>query len=418
LGKKGVKMLEKEPLVSIIIPVYNGRNYLADAIDSALAQTYKRCEVIVVNDGSDDGGETCGIAKSYGNCIRYFEKENGGVASALNLGISKMRGEHFSWLSHDDIYYPEKVETQIYKLKEVENTLGIVYSDYDVLYMETGVKEQGHHNVAVPRSLFQTGVFPVLNGVITACTALIPKVFFDKYGMFKEELRTSQDAELLFRFCRQAPLIYVEESLVQIRNHATQGSKIIKEFKKEQNVLYKYFVRALTGEEIVKIYGNRYRFYISMLEFTRREHIKDAYRYIWALFCRTEEPVDLERESLENYFIPYTNKKIVIFGTGYYGENLYIQLQCRGIEVSYFLDNDINKQKQGFYGKKCFSPILNKERDILVIVALKYSTVIIKNLRQHGYRFVTTKDELTGILFEALPTKKNVIKYMSNYFAG
>jgi glycosyltransferase involved in cell wall biosynthesis len=75
------------PKVSIIIPVYNGSNFLKEAIDSAIAQTYKNIEIIVINDGSSDNGATEKIAKSYGDKIRYFKKENGGVATALNLGI-------------------------------------------------------------------------------------------------------------------------------------------------------------------------------------------------------------------------------------------------------------------------------------------------------------------------------------------
>lgn len=98
-----------KPLVSIIIPVYNGSNYLEESINSALAQTYRNIEVIVVNDGSTDGGATERIALSYGDRIRYFYKENGGVSTALNLGLEKMKGEWFSWLSHDDLYLPEKL---------------------------------------------------------------------------------------------------------------------------------------------------------------------------------------------------------------------------------------------------------------------------------------------------------------------
>ena len=82
------------PKVSIVIPVFNGSNYLKEAIDSALAQTYKNIEIIVVNDGSDDKGETEKIAKSYGSKIKYFKKENGGVATALNFGIKKMTGKY------------------------------------------------------------------------------------------------------------------------------------------------------------------------------------------------------------------------------------------------------------------------------------------------------------------------------------
>ena len=76
-----------EPLVTIVIPVFNGSNYVTSAINSALAQTYNKVEIVVVNDGSTDNTEE--IVKSYGNKIRYFIKKNGGVASALNFAILK-----------------------------------------------------------------------------------------------------------------------------------------------------------------------------------------------------------------------------------------------------------------------------------------------------------------------------------------
>jgi glycosyltransferase involved in cell wall biosynthesis len=119
------------PKVSIVIPVYNnGSNYLREAIDSALFQTYKNIEVIVVNGGSTDGGKTDRICKSYGNKIRYYVKENGGIATALNMGIEKMKGEYFSWLSHDDVYYPEKVQKQIEVLSGFEDKETVIYSDF------------------------------------------------------------------------------------------------------------------------------------------------------------------------------------------------------------------------------------------------------------------------------------------------
>ena len=90
----------KNPKVSIIIPVYNGENYLREAIDSALAQTYKNFEVIVVNDGSSD--KTDEICKSYGSRIRYFKKENGGVSTALNLGIEIWNEQKFLELLKKD----------------------------------------------------------------------------------------------------------------------------------------------------------------------------------------------------------------------------------------------------------------------------------------------------------------------------
>ena len=115
----------KNPLVSIIIPVYNGSNYLKKAIDSALSQTYKNIEIIVVNDGSKDDGATEQVALSYGDKINYYLKENGGVSSALNFGISKMKGDYFSWLSHDDEYTQTKIEKNKVKLLYISFFCGL-----------------------------------------------------------------------------------------------------------------------------------------------------------------------------------------------------------------------------------------------------------------------------------------------------
>ena len=124
-----------DPLVSIIVPVYNGANYMREAIDSALAQTYSNIEIIVVNDGSNDGGKTRDIALSYGNKIRYFEKENGGVSTALNLGIKNMGGAYFSWLSHDDVYLPEKVQVEIDAWRKAGDMSRVLYSNWFSLKM-------------------------------------------------------------------------------------------------------------------------------------------------------------------------------------------------------------------------------------------------------------------------------------------
>ena len=122
------------PLVSIIIPVFNGSNYLDQSIESALAQTYKDCEVLVINDGSNDNSQTKNIALKYGNKIRYFEKQNGGCASALNIGIKNMRGEYFSWLSHDDLYFPNKIQHQMNILLNIkDNKIPVIYSGYEII---------------------------------------------------------------------------------------------------------------------------------------------------------------------------------------------------------------------------------------------------------------------------------------------
>ena len=120
------------PLVSIVIPVFNGSNFLRDAIDSALAQTYPNFEILVVNDGSSDNGKTEEVALSYGDRIRYFHQPNRGVSAALNTGIREMKGEYFAWLSHDDVFLPRKLELQVRAL-ETEGADVVVYSDYELV---------------------------------------------------------------------------------------------------------------------------------------------------------------------------------------------------------------------------------------------------------------------------------------------
>lgn len=97
----------RPPVVSVIIPVYNGAKYLMEAIDSVLSQTFTDFELLVVDDGSTD--ETWGLIQSYGSRVRGFRKLNGGVASALNLGIRESRGKWIAWLSHDDAFLPKKL---------------------------------------------------------------------------------------------------------------------------------------------------------------------------------------------------------------------------------------------------------------------------------------------------------------------
>jgi glycosyltransferase involved in cell wall biosynthesis len=98
-------------LVSVIIPVFNGEKYLREAIESALGQTYKPVEIIVVDDGSTDGSAE--IAKSFVPHVRYVFKSHGGLAAALNYGISLSRGDFLSFLDADDLWVEDKLALQM-----------------------------------------------------------------------------------------------------------------------------------------------------------------------------------------------------------------------------------------------------------------------------------------------------------------
>lgn len=236
-----------KPLVSIVIPVYNGSDYMREAINSALKQTYTDIEVIVVNDGSRDNGMTDTIAKSYGKKIRYFSQDNGGVSSALNLGIEKMHGKYFSWLSHDDVYEPNKIEKQVALLEALdEHTIICSACSY---INENSEKMKGHF----PDNGFHEGYtdgkrtlqIMLSHSAVNGCSLLIPKSAFDKCGGFDESLRFCQDVFMWYKlFLNNFSMYYTEECLVKSRIHSNQltqrGQKL---FRREWNEISEYVMQ-------------------------------------------------------------------------------------------------------------------------------------------------------------------------------
>lgn len=239
----------RHPKVSIVIPVYNGSDFLAEAIESALSQTYDNLEVLVVNDGSNDNGETERIALSYGDHIRYFSKANGGVASALNMAIEQMTGEYFSWLSHDDLYTADKVEREIRTLFELGNPRAVIYSDYAV-FTDHPDRSTPVDLPGVPPAHFRYWI--TAENILHGCTLLIPRTAFTQAGVFDINLRTTQDYDLWFRMAATFEFVHTPEILVKARHHAGQGRHSMREISlNEGNALLANFVTKLLPREIL-----------------------------------------------------------------------------------------------------------------------------------------------------------------------
>ncbi len=205
------------PLVSIVIPVFNGSIYMREAIDSALAQTYKNIEIIVVNDGSTDNTEE--IALSYGNKIRYFAKENGGVATALNFAIENMRGEYFSWLSHDDIYLPNKIERQIEELAKLNDKNTIIYSNFFLCDSKMRQITSTNYEYREAFNYLSDPIFPILCGCISGCTLLVPKEYIIEFCGFNPKLIYTQDYDLWNKIFPRCRILFLYDNLVKERFH-------------------------------------------------------------------------------------------------------------------------------------------------------------------------------------------------------
>jgi glycosyltransferase involved in cell wall biosynthesis len=209
--------MKNYPLVSVIIPVFNGSNYLDLAIQSVLRQDYGIIELIVINDGSCDDGKTRSIALKY-DVITYFEKENGGVYSALNFGLDRMRGDFFLWLSHDDLLDRKMISSHIhYRMNYSIDEPCITYN-YHQRIDENGKLLKSDLNKIEPKELLLafTDSFPVY-----FCSCLIPFQEVATLYRFKTDIIWADHKMLVdlaskFRFC------VVPEVLTYMRIHPQQ----------------------------------------------------------------------------------------------------------------------------------------------------------------------------------------------------
>lgn len=402
----------KAPMVSIVIPVYNGANYMREAIDSALAQTYENIEIIVVNDGSDDNGATEQIALSYGDKIRYFAKENGGVATALNLAIRNMRGEYFSWLSHDDLYYTNKLKAEIDALKVGGDMRAIAFSDFDDLNMSTGEKRTYRLSRQYTVEQLTTSVFSLFYGGVHGCTLLIHKSHFERVGLFDEKLLTTQDYTLWFQMFRGQKLVYVPEVLVCGRIHSQQtGKRIQSTYNQERGRLFLDTAKALSKEEAETLFGASTTLYhdIAGKIFSMGE--TELYMEAVKLFYSADSLSDYKDRQVERYTwfdtLRGPSSKICIFGCGINGRQLHFALAGRGIDVAYFSSNFSSQWGTIVDGIPCISPdeLRVIKEDTLILVALQSESLILKQLEGMGCSYVSTKRTLDNWLLKTVPHK-------------
>lgn len=213
-----------QPLVSIVIPVYNGAKYLRSALDSVLEQTYERLQLIVVDDGSTDSSPE--ILAAYGSRLVTIRQTNFGVAEARNAGIRASQGDLIAFLDQDDWWLPEKIEKQVAFFRQ-DARLGLVH---------TGVLQYSED-----ASGFVAPVYPtegssrlqgrcyeqlLLGNAVFNSSVMIRRSVLTVAGMFDTAIagNTVQDYDLWLRIARHYPFGYSPEQLTALRLHSEQGT--------------------------------------------------------------------------------------------------------------------------------------------------------------------------------------------------
>jgi glycosyltransferase involved in cell wall biosynthesis len=188
-----------EPLVSILIPAYNAQEWIADTIQSALAQTWFRKEIIVVDDGSTD--QTVSIIRKNGSsAVRIIKQERGGACRARNRALSECQGDYIQWLDADDLLARDKIEQQLAVAK--------ILRDPDLLLTSTWGRFYYRPSKAIFRPTPLWGDFDAVEWLIMRLSNpwmipnsswLVSRDLTDKAGPWDERLAKDQDGEY---FCR------------------------------------------------------------------------------------------------------------------------------------------------------------------------------------------------------------------------
>lgn len=165
--------------ITAVIPVYNGRLYLAEAIASVLRQTRPLEEIIVVDDGSEDGSGD--VARKFGSAVRYFRQPRSGAGAARNLGVEKAAGKLLAFLDADDRWLPEKTERQ----------LAVLAGDPGCDAVFGGVEEFYSPELHIPEQPAPRLANHVVPGYLPG-TMLVRRSAFDRVGPFVTNLKVGE----------------------------------------------------------------------------------------------------------------------------------------------------------------------------------------------------------------------------------
>ena len=222
-------------LISIIVPIYNTEKYLRQCLDSIINQTYTNFEVLLVNDGSPDG--SAAICQEYvknDSRFRYFEKENGGVSSARNLGLERSGGAYITFIDSDDWVESNHLEALLKGIKE--NNTDIAVSKHKSFNTEDGFfyfpaySNQNQNDLCIKKKQIRPflELFPKLNYLTHDFACIASKLFkksLTQNLFLDEKLSQSEDLDYFFKlYLRAESIVYIDEVTYIYVQHGQNAS--------------------------------------------------------------------------------------------------------------------------------------------------------------------------------------------------
>lgn len=194
-----------EPLISVVIPLYNKESTIRKTIETVLSQTYKKFEVIIVNDGSKD--DSVRVVSTYSDKrIRLVSQDNAGVSAARNRGVREARGEYIAFLDADDHIAPNHLEEMVSLIQEYGKNASIFSTNF---YRQFPDGERFINRSETYRGIIHNYFKAIQKGaLINSSCVCISKDAFISVGGFREQFSVGEDIDLWNRLCRRYKLAY------------------------------------------------------------------------------------------------------------------------------------------------------------------------------------------------------------------
>jgi glycosyltransferase involved in cell wall biosynthesis len=210
--------MQAQPLVSIIIPTYNRKHYVFEAIDSCLAQTYSDCEIIVVDDGSRDDTEIF-LRNRYGGQIRYIYQDNQGPGIARNTGIASAKGELIQFCDADDQLVNNKIQLCVDYL-QTHPDVAVVHTYYQFVASDGKTPIETPPFPQFTDDLF-CNLLKLTGNHILISSTMVRKSALDDVGAFPQDIqhRSAEDWDMFLRLSSKYKFHGIPEKLVLRRTH-------------------------------------------------------------------------------------------------------------------------------------------------------------------------------------------------------
>lgn len=243
------------PLVSVVIPVFNGEKTIEETIRSVLAQSLTDFEVLVIDDGSQD--QTAAIVTSIKDSrIQLHHYPNKGLSASRNRGIHRAVGKYISFLDADDLWTPEKLEAQLQAMGDHPNAT-VAYSWTDYIDGNSRIFQAGSRVTANGQVLER---LLLRNFVESGSNILVLRSVFEQVGDFDETLKAAEDWDMLLRLAVDHPFVCVPAPHVQYRRTNSMSSNVIRQERECLKVIDRAFekapdnLQALKGKSLANLY--------------------------------------------------------------------------------------------------------------------------------------------------------------------